>query len=169
MHCIALCISSKLVSRCPLVTLTRPEASIAATETGPSNTLQIRPTGSATRECAREPTTTGGCTGPRPIRITATTLRVRRSPQRPGVPTRGPKAHEVLGCPPSGDSWGEQDDGRCRSPPDDPGHSLAQTTDHRHKGEPGSNSLAVTSNQGRYIGFPRRATAPITGVRSSQS
>ena len=37
----------------------------------------------------------------------------------------------------------EQDDGHSQSPPDDHEHPLAHTTDHLHKGEPGSSTSAL--------------------------
>ena len=63
-----------------------------------------------------------GCTRPPPIRITATSVRVRRSPQHRATPTRAPRAHEVPGYAPSGGCKGEQADGQSRAPPADPEH-----------------------------------------------
>ena len=74
--------------------------------------------------------TNRGCTRPPPIRITATSVRVRRSPQHLATPTRAPRAHEVPGYAPSGGCKGEQADGQSRAPPADPAHPQERTTDH---------------------------------------
>ena len=55
---------------------------------------------------------------------------------------------------------GEQDDGQSRSPPDDPGHPLADTTDHQHKGEPGNNSQPLMSPHAELF---------LSGIKSSVS
>ena len=80
-------------------------------------------------ECRAKVTDQRGYDRPPPIRITTTSLRVRRSPQHLATPTRAPRAHEVPGYAPSGGCKGEQADGQSRAPPADPEHP--QDKNHR--------------------------------------